>query len=213
MANKKLKERKKEKYTLRLTSTAIILLSAGLFFTLVWIFSLGIIVGSGILPEYLDIFSARKKKNIDQEKPIQNKEVLPIEEKELTFYKQLTHKKEMAIEKSLSESVLNDKDEEKKKDQKKISTKTKIERLRKNIHNYNIQVAALEDEKTSKNLVKRLIKSGYPAYYFQTLIKGKIYYRIRCGPFSTIQETRKYAKLLSNKEGFKPFIIYPGRVD
>jgi len=60
-------------------------------------------------------------------------------------------------------------------------------------------------------MVERLTGLGYQTYYYQILINGKMYYRIRCGPFSNIEKAKQYAKRLANKEGFKPFIIYPNK--
>ncbi|MEA3361566.1 MAG: SPOR domain-containing protein [Thermodesulfobacteriota bacterium] len=196
---------------------------------LLWIFTLGIIVSRGLFNDAMNSLATIKEKDITtiEEKEIRDKEVmpqehvLPIKEEELTFYKELTQKKEIAKEKTLSGSSFNEKKakpekpsprlDELAKNKDKSATKEKIKRIRASILNYNVQVAALKNKGDSKRMVKKLIGLGYPAYYYQTLINGELYYRIRCGPLSTLTEAKKYAKRLSDNEGFRPFIIHPNQ--
>jgi cell division septation protein DedD len=77
-------------------------------------------------------------------------------------------------------------------------------------HGYSVQIAALQDKGKTEKIVERLAGLGYRAYYRQTVINGETFYRVRCGPFATIEEARDYAKRLTTREGFKPFIVYPG---
>jgi cell division septation protein DedD len=230
MANKKSSPKKKSKrYTFGLTTTHIILMSLAFLFVLLWIFTLGIIVSRGLFNDAMNSLATIKEKDITtiEEKETRDKEVmpqervLPIKEEELTFYKELTQKKEIAKEKTLSNSALNEKKakpekpsprpDKLSKDQDKSTTKEKVKRIRESILNYNVQVAALKNKGDSKRMVKKLISLGYPAYYYQTLINGELYYRIRCGPLSSLTEAKKYAKRLSDNEGFRPFIIHPNQ--
>jgi cell division septation protein DedD len=75
--------------------------------------------------------------------------------------------------------------------------------------NYSVQVASLKDRGRTEQMVERLIKAGYPAYSYKTFIKGEAYYRVRCGPLSSADQAKSLAARLSEKEGFKPFIVYP----
>ena len=190
------KERKR--YNFQFSLSSLLLLSITFLFVLGWVFSLGIMVGRGFLPSTIGSFSAvKEKKKNDQSKP--------IKEEELTFYNQLVDKKERAKKKALSKPLLNDQD--------RTTKKTKVEQSKEDVRNYSVQVAALKDKRRTEKLVERLTTSGYPAYYIQSLIKGKMYYRIRCGPFPNIEEAKKCGKRLADKEGFKPFIVYPTKID
>ena len=157
-------------------------------------------VGRGLLPSAIEGFSSIKEKVANDEEG--EKEEIdhpgPIGEEELTFYKRLISKKEETKKGVRSSHVLKDKDK-----------KAKVEQLKEEIRGYNVQVAALKDKGKAEKMVERLVRLGYPAYYYQTLINDVTYYRIRCGPFQKIEEANKSAERLADKEGFKPFIICP----
>ena len=154
-----------------------------------------------MLPNSIENFSFIKKKIVKDEIEKKNEHVSPIKIDELSFYNHLIDKKEKAKKKAPPATLP-------KKQVKKIE-KTKLGQLKQEIRGYSIQVAALKDKAKTKKMVERLIRLGYHAYYYQILINGEMYYRIRCGPFSTIEKAKQYAKRLANKEGFKPFIVYP----
>ena len=193
------KERKR--YSFQFSLSSLLLISITFVFVLGWVFSLGIMVGRGFLPRTIGSFSAVKEKTAKDEEKKKNDQLKPIKEEELTFYNKLVDKKERAKKKALPDTLL--------KDQDRTTKKTKAKQSKEDIRNYSIQVAALKDKGRTEKLVERLTTLGYPAYYNQSLIKGKMYYRIRCGPFPNIEEAKKCGKRLSDKEGFKPFIIYP----
>lgn len=130
-----------------------------------------------------------------------NEHVSPIKIDELSFYNHLIDKKEEAKKKAPPATLS--------KNQVKKIEKTKLGQLKQKMRSYSIQVAALKDKAKTKKMVERLTRLGYQAYYYQILINGEMYYRIRCGPFSNIEEAKQYATRLANNEGFKPFIVYP----
>ena len=154
-----------------------------------------------MLPNSIENFSFIKKKIIKDETEKKNDHVSPIKIDELSFYNHLIDKKEKAKKKALPPALP-------KNHVKKIEKK-QLRQLKQEIRSYSIQVAALKDEAKTKKMVERLTTLGYQAYYYQIVINGEMYYRIRCGPFSTITKAKQYAKKLANKEGFKPFIVYP----
>lgn len=239
MANRRSNPKKMaKKYVIGLTMKHIILISLAFLFVLLWIFSLGVIVSRGLLNDAVNSLTELKQKEIatlgpketHDEQMTPPKSVIPIKEEELTFYKELTEKKEIAKDKALPESLENEKKPEVKKPETEkqtspqkvsptpdniakkeetLTTEEKINRIRARIQNYNVQVAALKDIHETKDMVKKLNDLGYPAYYYQTSVKGEAYYRIRCGPFSTLDEAKKQAGRLSERQGFKPFIINP----
>jgi len=202
MVNKRSSPKKgKKRYTFRFTLSSLLLVSISLIFILGWVFSLGIMVGKGFLPSTIGALSSINEKIAKDEEKGEIDNIMPIKEEELTFYDQLIDKKGIAKKKVLPKPPS--------KDQDRTTKKTKVEQLKEDIRNYNVQVAALRDEGKTVKMVERLTGLGYPAYYYQTLINGKMYYRIRCGPFPNMGEAKKWAKRLADKEGFKPFIIYP----
>ena len=199
MVNKKSSPKKKKKrYTFQLTLSSLLLLSICLVFVLVWVFSLGIMVGRGFLPSAIEAFSSINEEVTNDEEDKEIDHTIPIREEELTFYNRLISKKEETKKGARLSRVL--------KDQGK---KAKVAQLKEEIRGYSVQVAALKDKGKAEKMVERLVRLGYPAYYYQTFINDVIYYRIRCGPFQKIEEANKSAKRLTDKEGFKPFIIYP----
>jgi len=194
-------EKERKRHTFQFSFRSLFLFSIGAFFVLGWVFFLGILVGRGLLPDSIENFSFIKKKIVKDETEKQNEHVRPIKIDELSFYNHLIDKKEKAKKKAPPATVS--------KNQVKKIEKTKLGQLKQEIRSYSVQVAALKDKAKTKKMVERLTRLGYQAYYYQILINGEMYYRIRCGPFSNIEKAKQYAKRLANKEGFKPFIVYP----
>ena len=202
MVNRKsTQEKERKRHTFQFSFKSLFVLSIGIFFVLGWVFFLGILVGRGLLPNSIENFSFIKKKIVKDEPEKKNEHTSPIKIDELSFYNHLIDKKEKAKKKTPPAAFSKNKE-------KKIE-KTKLGQLKQKIRSYSIQVAALKDKAKTKKMVERLTKLGYQAYYYQILINGEMYYRIRCGPFSNIEKAKQYAKRLANKEGFKPFIVYP----
>jgi len=153
------------------------------------------------LPNTMDILLSMKKKIAKNEEKKKYDYVLPIREEELSFYNQLIDKKDMAKKSAPVAPPPKEPD---------ISpVQETVEPVNNHTGDYSIQVAALNDEGETEKIVKKLIKLGYQAYYYQTMVKGKVYYRVRCGPFSNKEEAKSYANKLAEIEGFKPFVVYP----
>jgi cell division protein FtsN len=72
---------------------------------------------------------------------------------------------------------------------------------------YTVQVASLQDETKAQQTVERLIKGGYDAYYEKVQIRGKTWYRVRCGKFATKNEGDDYAKRLVGETGLKGLVM------
>lgn len=201
MANRRSSPKKeKKRYTFQFTFSSLLLSSISLLFILAWVFSLGIMVGRGLLPSAVDTFSSIKERIMRDKGKKEIDHPSPIREEELTFYSQLVDKRDRAKKNMLARALS--------KDQERASKTTKVAQKKEDIGNHSVQVAALNDKVKTEKMVERLTRLGYPAYYYQTLINGKMYYRVRCGPFPTVGEAKKCAKRLADKEGFKPFIVY-----
>ncbi len=191
-------KKERRRYSFQFTFSSLLLVSIGSVFILAWVFSLGIMVGRGFLPSTIGSFSFIKGKAEKGEEENKSDQIRPLKDEELTFYNQLVHKKERARERALPRGVSKD------QGRKKEASPLQEER-----GNYSVQVAALKEKGKSEKLVERLTSLGYPAYYYQAQINDEVYYRIRCGPFLTLDEVRKCARRLADSEGFKPFIVYP----
>jgi len=187
---------------LQFSLTSLLFSGIGFIFVLVWVFALGIMVGRGFLPRSMDGFWFFKGKSVSDEQDNKAKHVPLIKEEELTFYSQLTDKKAKARSKPRRQAPP--------RDQVRPQKRAKLVHEETNkAGTYRVQVAALKDKGQTEEMVEGLIKSGYPAYYYKTVIKGTVYYRIRCGPYTTVDQAKSLAARLIEKEGFKPFIVYP----
>lgn len=206
MTNKKSSSKKiKKRYTFRPTLGSLFLFCFGLIFVLAWIFCLGVIVGRNFLPITFDTFSRTKETVVEVKEEKTTDHVEPIKEEELTFYNQLVNKKERAKEGVTSQVSVKEPDRKRKQ--------TQVWQGEEDSRHYSVQVIALKDKEKTEQMVERLSSLGYQAYYYQTLINGETFYRVRCGPFYTIPEAKKYAKRLADREGLKPFVVYPSKTD
>jgi cell division septation protein DedD len=66
---------------------------------------------------------------------------------------------------------------------------------------YVIQVAALDEKPKAEDMVRKLYGRGVDAYLQETVVKGKTYYRVRCGKFVTKEEANDYAQKLPKEVG------------
>lgn len=71
---------------------------------------------------------------------------------------------------------------------------------------FTVQVAAVESRSAADEMIDRLKRKGHPAYYYDVVIGGKTYYRVRCGRFLSRAEAEDYAALLAKKEGVNGFV-------
>lgn len=66
---------------------------------------------------------------------------------------------------------------------------------------YVIQVAALDEKTKADDMVRKLSEGGVEAYLQETVVKGKTFYRVRCGRFLTKEEASSYALKLPKEAG------------
>jgi cell division septation protein DedD len=66
---------------------------------------------------------------------------------------------------------------------------------------YVIQIAALDEKAKAEDMVRKLSERGVEAYLQETVVKGKTFYRVRCGKFVTKEEAGKYAQKLPKEAG------------
>jgi cell division septation protein DedD len=66
---------------------------------------------------------------------------------------------------------------------------------------YVIQIASLDERAKAEAMVGKLSERGVEAYLQETVVKGKTYYRVRCGKFVTKEEANNYALKLPKEAG------------
>ena len=82
-----------------------------------------------------------------------------------------------------------------------ILSETSIPEIR-----YTVQLASLGSRDKAERLINDLVDRGYPAYYYEAVVKGKTYFRVRCGEFSTNREAGRFAEKLTKDMGIKGFV-------
>jgi len=71
---------------------------------------------------------------------------------------------------------------------------------------YTIQLASLELASQAEKMSNGLVERGFPAYFYDVKVKGKTYYRVRCGRFATKKEAEAFAEKLKKEAGVKGFV-------
>lgn len=66
---------------------------------------------------------------------------------------------------------------------------------------YAIQVAALDEKPKAEDMVRKLSERGVEAYLQEAVVKGKTYYRVRCGKFVSKEEAGTYGQNLPKEAG------------
>jgi cell division septation protein DedD len=211
--------KKGKRYQLEFSFTSLFFWSLGLLFILGWIFVLGILVGRGFLPEGVknltelrsqitklqDMVSKKKNSDLDV---IKNSKKTP----KFAFYEELSKKKE--------EPVNVPKPPKKKTDKKETATKPEpVEKIEavppvqkkpaqavEDGAKYTVQIASLEREIQAIRMVNEMVARGYPAFYLKANVRGKTYFRVRCGRFVSRKEADEFLKLLAGREKIKGFV-------
>jgi cell division septation protein DedD len=225
---------KTKRYNIELTAISAGLWTGFLFFLLIWIFALGVLVGSGFLPNALKTIAELKGQIKSLQETISHRESLDTStpkktdnEPNLAFYDALANKKAETknnrkpgseadtsiIEKEKS-SLENKTDQKPLVDRDVIITDQKalkdegvlIQASEKRENLYTVQIASIEDKEKAEKLVIDLIGQGYDAYSYEVDLNGKIYYRVRCGRFSSRKEASYYAQTLEKEAGLKGFV-------
>lgn len=221
----------KKKYNLEFSVTSAFFWSLGLFFLLGWIFVLGILVGRGFLPGEVKTLSEMKLQIARLQDMVIKRDSSDLDkirklskDPKFRFYDELSAKKEDVTKKGSQGQKTNydrsDLDKRIKALEKlvadggqsglqnaempaKTDKKVAPEQTR---GTYTVQLASLGSEIEAVKIVNRLKDRGYPAFYYKTNIKGKIYYRVRCGAFRTESEAKNFKDLLAEKEGMTGFV-------
>jgi cell division septation protein DedD len=220
--SKKNNPSKKTKYQLELSSMSLVFWVVCILFFMGWIFVLGVLVGRGFLPgantaiadlkaqvTKLQEMVARNKR-VDQ-KPQAKEDI----DSKLGFYDKLESKKEdkrkpfpeFPPEPAKSEKAVKPPDTtvaDVKADIAKKEASAKKQDTAKSASlpfRYVIQIAAVDDKVKAEDMVRKLSSRGVDAYLQEAVVKGKTYYRVRCGRFLTKEEASGYAQRLPKEAG------------
>jgi len=192
-----------KKYHFELSRTSIFLWSAGLFFLLAWIFTLGVLAGRGILPGGVNALTeikmqiGRLQQMISKEDRSELERIKALQkDPKFAFYDELSVKKAETVQER-GASI------RKPAPRREAGGKAEVSATR---TKYVVQVASLDSEAKATKLVNRLIRQGYPAYAYKVFIKGRPHYRVRCGLFQTREEAVQTERRLAKSEKLKGFV-------
>ena len=220
MAKRKSRSKKAKKFRIELTPFSIFLGGVILFFVLSWIFVLGILVGRGFLPGAVTAISDLKAQigklqvmvGGNKSQDLKSAKTADPDPK-LAFYEKLSVKKDEAKVKGLNKKAIKRTPErptpknpsERQESQNAENPKKPIEPAISGAQ-YTVQIASLDEQHRAEQMITQLIDRGHAAYFYKVEVKGKTYYRVRCGRFMDKGEARNYARQLEREEGIKGFV-------
>jgi septal ring-binding cell division protein DamX len=192
-----------KRYQITLSGTSLFLWSIGLFVLLAWIFALGVFAGRGLVPKGNEAMAELKAQIAKIQQMIGKRDRTELDEiRELqkdakfAFFDELSAKKEAtgtppgpSAGKAAPPSPV-------KEPPKASNPATK----------YVVQIASLDAETKARAMVSRLAQKGYPVYFYKVFVKGKEYFRVRCGTFKTEAEATETQKRLAQEEKMTGFV-------
>jgi cell division septation protein DedD len=191
------------------------------FLVMVWMFTLGVVVGRGLSPIRFDVdkltkeLTALKKQALSREKEERHMETAS-RNTPLGFYEALTDKKEKARSRSKAKEKPTKrlpqrqgpgnaalKTPQKTGDEPMAS----VDQQGPSPGTLTLQVASLRDSTGAAEMVSYLRSKGYSAYQVTAEVPGKgVYHRVRVGHFKDRSAARQTAAGLRQEE-LEPFII------
>jgi len=209
MSPKKKKTKKKpKKILLELSYKSLMFWVGGGLFLLVWTFILGVLVGRDYLSfELLQEKIAGIQENAGERDALDSdlKKKLK-EDPKFAFYEELSSKKEEAAKKNQPARRIKPKPSKKTDRKKTEKTTAPKESTVTSADQYVLQIGSFGDKAKATALVDRLKKRGYPAYFLLARVNGKIYYRVKCGPFKTEKKADALKKAMAQKEDIHGFV-------
>jgi len=198
--------KEKKRVHLELSRTALFFWSLGFLIFLGWIFTLGVLAGRGLLPSGAKTLAelknqiARLQEMVGQKRTSELNEIKAVQkDSSFAFYDELSSKKAPTVPP----------EKKRQSPRPKVSAvdhAKKAESPSPAATLYVVQVASLDEEKQALRMVNQLVKKGYPAYHYKVFIKGRSYFRVRCGTFKTRDDATKTQQQLADKEHLKGFV-------
>jgi cell division septation protein DedD len=225
MATDKPQKKKRWRYHIDLGPLSIVLWGIFILFFLGWIFVLGVFAGRGALPSSITSLLGLKGETIKLQESSEPAHTIDSKvnasdtletEPDLAFYDKLTTKKDDARNNFLTETP-KEPDRVISKPIKPVETKPLVNDKKEVVArkvdstpkpasgHYTVQVASISELGAAEKTVKQLKEKGFDAYYSAISVKGKTYYRIRCGKFSDRAEALKCSTKLE-KIGLKGYV-------
>lgn len=204
-----------------LTRKEVVLWLGVAFLVMVWMFTLGVIVGRGLSPVRFDVekltkeLTALKEQALRREKQGRDAES-SSQKTPFGFYDALTGKKEEARLRSRAKEQSS-----RRRAELETSLKAESKTQRKAFEKprpssdkegpaagpLTLQVASLKDLAKAEKMVSDLKSKGYSAYQVTTEVPGKgTYHRVRVGHFNDRSAARQ-AVVELRQEKLEPFII------
>lgn len=220
----------RKKYHVEMTSLSLFFWIFGLCFVLTWVFVLGVLVGRGFLPSAVSTLTDLKAQVTKLQGLVTHgKPAGPAPPKgadsdpKLAFYEKLSGKKEdvkkKAQQEEKAEAPRGDSAQPRQEPPPKGSPDARKPEIQgatvKAVEppmtpsaalQFTVQLAALEDRGKADSTIRQLKDKGFDASVQEVKVKGKTYYRVRCGKFRTREEAALYAKKLTNQVGMNGFV-------
>jgi cell division septation protein DedD len=229
-------KKKRKRYRLEFSLASFFFWGLGSLFFLGWIFVLGILVGRGFLPQGVsalsklripitklqDVVSNRKEPDLNQIEGLN-------QDPEFKFYDELSSKKSKVTKKN-QYNVENPESKTTAGNQIETGNSATIEKQVKGIGQsivresegltpqeveavtsgngwkYAVQVASVDSRAEAGKIADRLRSQGYPAYFYEVKVRGKTYYRVRCGRFSDKKEANEIKQRLAEEKKIQGFV-------
>jgi hypothetical protein len=204
MANRKTTpEKERRKIVFRFSIPALFFWSFGLLVVLSWSFVLGVFVGRGVLPNGIEAIARLRGKieGMKKDGDASSQSVPGLSTKEeapqFAFFERLAKETE---------------DGSTRMEQPDPKKTTKVESpnhppvAEPSQTGFTVQLSAADSEEGAARMVNRLKKKGYPAYFVKARVKGKVYYRVRCGRFETEAQAKAYAAEIARRVGIQGMV-------
>ena len=199
-------EKKRKTVHIELSFISLFFWGIGLLFSFAWIFALGVLAGKGLLPGGVETLRdiktqiARIQELIITRESSEREPANGVRGKDtgkypkLDFYHELSKGEEEPVKRPEPSKAAP------KKSKKKVPLKVAP------ANRFVVQVASLDSKKKALAMVGKLTSRGYKAYSYKVFVKGKAYYRVRCGLFLSEKEAEIVRGRLAEKEKLKGFV-------
>ncbi len=230
--SKKKASTKKSRFAAELTRRDLFVWLGVVFLAMVWMFTLGIIVGRGLSPVRFDVEKLKKELIALKHEVLKREEAdrktnakILSRKDSLDFYDLLTDKKERARLKPSSkvlrkpvkrtQAAKNHKKPESKpmplveaKKRASQDVKHPAAQKRPSSGSFTVQVLSIKDSERASEVVSVLKSKGYSAYKVAANVPGKgTYHRVRVGHFEDHGEAKRVAARLGRGEKLEPIVI------
>jgi hypothetical protein len=205
MANRKTTpEKERRKVVFQFSIPALFFWAFGFLVVLSWSFILGVFVGRGVFPDGIEAISRLRGRILGirgtGEVASQNMPPAVIKEEvpQFAFFETLA-KEPVDGPNRLEQPVPKKAPGVEPPSNQPSSTEPSHS-------GFTVQLSAADSADGAARMVERLKKKGYPAYVVKGHVKGRLYYRVRCGRFETEAQAKAYAAEIAKREGIRGLV-------